>query len=293
MSSNFEFKYNPYNESENGYASLTLKDVYGRFSSTPDDCASFFDMQQDEGCFALDERTDGPTKPSRSIVQQVMNYGRPPAVSRSLATQDDEHGLCASISKLPYVQMSRAKESVQVPQDDVEALKVENLELREKLRSSTDRLSEIREENAELRGKVQASDKTIKELERRLRENKAATGAGQEELQRLAEELGNVKKQLVKATGDFNAEFGKTKEQQVQIERLKDSLGKQRKQLQEKNQEIQDKNDAIAELESTNKSLLERIRKLTTAVPPAAAGGDDEEEQDPDAGYASGESHEG
>ena len=121
MSSNFEFKYNPYKESENGYASLTLQDVYGRFSSTPDDCASFFDMQQDEGCFALDERTDGPTKPSRSIVQQVMNYGRPPAVSRSLATQDDEHGLCASISKLPYVQMSRAMGSVQAPQDDVEA----------------------------------------------------------------------------------------------------------------------------------------------------------------------------
>lgn len=281
MSSNFEFKYNPYNESENGYASLTLKDVYGRFSSTPDDCASFFDMQQDEGCFALDERTDGPTKPSRSIVQQVMNYGRPPAVSRSqpsFTTRDDEYDVSNRAGKLSLADMPCAK--VQAPQDDLKAaLEADNLELRKRLETSTETMTTLRDENIVLREKVQASAATIEELDRRLRENKAATGAGQADLQRLADELGNVKKQLGKATSDFNVATGKVVEQTQQIETLKGSLGKQRAQLLEKNREIQDKNDAIAELESTNKSLLDRIRKLTTAVPPAAAGGEDEEDE--------------
>jgi chromosome segregation ATPase len=282
MSSNFEFKYNPYKESDNVYSSLTPQDVYGRFSSTAGDCASFFDMRQDETCFAFDERTDGP-KPSRSsnsIVQQVMNYGRPPAVSRSLATLDDERGLCDSISKLPNVAMSRANGSVQAPQDDLKAaLEADNSELRKRLELSTETIVATRDENNLLRGRLQASAATIEELDRRLRDTNAATGAGQADLQRLAEELANVKRQLVKATSDFNAEFGKTQEQAQEIERVKKLLGTQRTQIGQQNKEIRDKTEAIEELESTNKSLLDRIRKLTTATPPAAAGGDDEEDE--------------
>lgn len=297
MSSNFEFKYNSYQESETVYGSLTLKDVYGRFSSEAGDRASFFDARQDKGSFAFDDQTDGPTKPSRSsnsILQQVMNYGRPPAVSRRLATLDDEGGLCDSISKLPNVHMSRSKESVQAPQDDVEALKAENLELREKLRSSTDRLSEIREENAEMRGKIQASAATIEELDRRLRETKAATGAGQaDDVQRLADELASVKRQLVTAKSDYAVEVGKSQEKAQEIERVKILLGNQRTQIGNQNKEIRDKNGVIEELESANKSLLDRIRKLTAATPPAAAGGDDAEEELFEAGSESGESHEG
>jgi uncharacterized coiled-coil protein SlyX len=295
MSSNFEFKYTPYKESENAYGSLTLNDVYGRFSSEAGGRSSFFDMQQDKGSFAFDDRMDGPTKPSRSsnsIVQQVMNYGRPPAVSRSLATLDDERVLCERISNLPSVAMSRANGSVQAPQEDVEALKADNLELRERVRASTETIVTTRDENNALRAQIKESAATIEELNRRLRETKAATGAGQEDLQRLADELGNVKKLLTRAESDRAVEVGKVVQQAEELTRMRATITKQRAQLLEKNREIRDKADVIAEHEIEKKHLLDRIRRLSSLAPPAAAGGDEEGEQDPDAGYASSGSHE-
>jgi chromosome segregation ATPase len=189
--------------------------------------------------------------------------------------------------------MSRANGSVQAPQDDLRAsLEADNLELRKRLELSTETIGITRDENNLLRDKVKASDGTIKELERRLRETHATTGAGQADLQRLADELASVKKQLGKATSDFNAEFGKTQEQAQEIERVKKVLGTQRDQIGKQNKEIRDKNDAIAELESANQDLLQRIRNLTTLVQPAAAAGGDDEDGLFEANSESGSEHE-
>jgi chromosome segregation ATPase len=176
--------------------------------------------------------------------------------------------------------MSRANGSVQAPQDDLKAaFEADNSELRKRLELSTETIVVTRDENNLLREKVKASAATIEELNRRLRDTNAATGAGQADLQRLAEELANVKRQLVTAKSDYAAEFGKTQEQAQEIERVKKLLGTQRTQIGQQNKEIRDKTEAIEELESTNKSLLDRIRKLTTAITPAAAGGEDGEDE--------------